>query len=98
LIEKISIEVNTDLDRFGRAGITEITTKQNNRYTCRVDYPKGHPRNPMSDEELRNKFRSLASIFLDEQQKQRLINTIFGLEELEDIKQLTDQLVFDHVK
>jgi 2-methylcitrate dehydratase len=98
LIEKINIEVNSDLDRFGRAGITEITTKQNIKYTCRIDYPKGHPQNAMTDEDLRNKFRSLTSKFLNEHEQKRLIDTIFRLEELGDINQFIEHLVFDQVK
>ncbi len=94
LIDKVSMEINTDLDRFGRAGITEITTKQGAKYTCRVDYPKGHPMNPMTDEELRDKFCSLTAKFLDEQQTQRLADTICNLEEISDISQLVKLLVF----
>ncbi len=94
LIDRISMEINTDLDRFGRAGITEITTRQGAKYTCRVDYPKGHPLNPMTDEELYNKFRSLTNKFLNEQQTQQLADTIFNLEELNDVSQLIRLLVF----
>ncbi|MFH0768666.1 MAG: MmgE/PrpD family protein [Chloroflexota bacterium] len=94
LIDKISMEINTDLDRFGRAGISEVTTRQGAQYTCRVDYPKGHPLNPMTDEELRSKFCSLAAKFLDEQQIQRLADTIFSLEEINDISQFIKLLVF----
>jgi 2-methylcitrate dehydratase len=96
LIDKVSMEINTDLDGFCRAGITEITTKQNARYTCRVDYPKGHPMNPMTDEELKNKFRTLTGKFMDETQTQALIDTIFKLEKIEDISQFINQLVFKH--
>ena len=44
-----------------RAAIVEVTTIDGNCYTERVDYPKGEPENPLSDEELREKFVSLAS-------------------------------------
>jgi 2-methylcitrate dehydratase len=94
LSDKVNIEVNEDLNRFCRAGITEITTKQNNKYTCRVDYPKGHPLNPMSDEELQNKFHLLTSKNMDGLQIQSLIETIFQLEKLKDIHQFIEQLVF----
>ncbi len=96
LIDKVSLEVNTELDRFGRAGITEITTKRGVKYSCRVDYPKGHPRNPMTDEELRSKFRSMASKFMDERRLEEIIGTIFDLESIGDIGQLMELLVFEH--
>ena len=94
LIDKITLEIDTDLDRFGRAGITEITTKQGARYSCRVDYPKGHPYNPMTDEDIRDKFFSLATQFMGEEQIKQIIDTIYALEELDDIGHLMELLVF----
>ncbi len=96
LSDKVSMEINTDLDRLGRAGITEITTRQGAKYTCRVDYPKGHPLNPMTDEELHTKFRSLTNKFLSEHRIQELADTIFNLEKLDDINHLVKLLVFQH--
>ncbi|MGY6564110.1 MAG: MmgE/PrpD family protein [Halomonadaceae bacterium] len=43
-----------------RAAIVEIMTQQGNRYSTRVDLPKGEPENPMSEQELVDKFCSLA--------------------------------------
>ncbi len=96
LTDIVSLEINTDLDRFGRAGITEITTKQGAKYSCRVDYPKGHPRNPITDEGLRGKFRSLAAKFMDKGQTEHVIDAISSLEEIHDISQLMELLVFEH--
>jgi len=94
LIDKINIEINPDLDRFGRAGITEINLGQNKKFSCRIDYPKGHPKNPMDDDELRNKFHSLVGKFFDEKRENKLVDDIFQLEKLQDIRQLIEQLVF----
>ncbi|MFC1864267.1 MmgE/PrpD family protein [Chloroflexota bacterium] len=96
LIDKITLEINTNLDRFGRAGITEITTKQGAKYSCHVDYPKGHPNNPMTDEDIRDKFFSLATKFMSEEQIKQVIDTIYTLEELNDIGRLMELLVFHH--
>ncbi len=43
-----------------RAAIVEATLVSGERMTERVDYPKGEPENPISDDEGRDKFRSLA--------------------------------------
>ncbi len=94
LIGKINLEIDTNLDQFGRAGITEITTKQGATYRCRVDYPKGHPNNPMTDDEISDKFHTLASKFIDEEQIKRIIDIIYSLEELDDIRRLMELLVF----
>lgn len=42
-----------------RAAIVHVKTKTN-VYTQRVDYPKGEPENPLTKEELEEKFRGLA--------------------------------------
>jgi len=58
LIDKITLEIDPDMDKLPRSGMSEIVTKDGKTYTARVDYPKGHPKNPMSDHELEVKFRS----------------------------------------
>lgn len=42
------------------AAIVKITTIDGNCYTERVDFPKGEPENPLSNEELEEKYSSLA--------------------------------------
>lgn len=44
-----------------RAAIVEITTYNGNLHIERVDYPKGEPENPLTDEEIKDKFTSLAA-------------------------------------
>lgn len=95
LSDKVSLEINTELDRFGRAGSTEITTKRGDKYSSRVDYPKGHPKNPITDEELRTKFRSLESRFISQRQSDRIIKTISNMDTINDIGKLMKLLVFD---
>ena len=41
-----------------------ITTKAGKKYSAYVDRPKGDPRNPPTDRELEDKFRSLAAFVL----------------------------------
>lgn len=68
LIDKVVLKADPSLDRFGRAGITEIRTKQGATYVQRVEYPKGDPRNPMTDQELEDKFRNMAEKYMTERQ------------------------------
>ncbi len=95
LTDKVTLEINPELNRLGRAGITEITTQGGAKYTCRVDYPKGHPRNPMTDEELCNKFRSLTVDIIGESRAEQAIGLFFKLEQLEEISQMMGLLVAD---
>ena len=96
LSDKVSLKINTDLDKFGRAGITEVITTQGKKYSCRIEYPKGHPRNSMTDEELREKFRALTTRSLGEKQMQRVIDAIANLEKIDDISQFMQLLVVAH--
>jgi 2-methylcitrate dehydratase len=94
MIGKISMEADPSLDQFRRAGITEIKTKQGVTYKRRVEYPKGDPRNPMTDQELEDKFRSMAEKFMTEKQIEKLITTVYGMEKLDDINRLMSAMVF----
>ena len=94
IINKISMEADPSLDHFGKAGITEIKTKQGVTYKRRVEYPKGDPRNPMTDQELEDKFRSMAEKFMTEKQIKKLIATVYEMEKLDDINKLMKAAVF----
>jgi 2-methylcitrate dehydratase len=94
MIGKISMEADPSLDHFRRAGITEIKTKQGITYQRRVEYPKGDPRNPMTDQELEDKFRSMAEKFMTERQIRKVITTVYEMEKLDDINRLMRAMVF----
>ena len=42
-----------------RVAVVKIQTKAGDSFSCRVDFPKGEPENPLSDEELEDKFSGL---------------------------------------
>jgi 2-methylcitrate dehydratase len=94
IIGKVSMEADPSLDRFGRAGIVEIKTKQGITYKRRVDYPKGDPRNPMTDRELEDKFRTMAEKFMTKKQIRNSVATIYEMEKLDDIGKLMRSVVF----
>jgi 2-methylcitrate dehydratase PrpD len=57
-----------------------------------VDYPKGDPENPATKEEIVSKFHSLTGACLDKETREKIIDTVEHLEELEDISELADLL------
>ncbi len=65
-----------------------ITTKGGKKYSAFVDRPKGDPRNPPTDQELEDKFRSLAAFVLPQRRIESLVKTIWSLEKLPNIRQL----------
>lgn len=94
LIDKIVLRGDPALDKARPAGISEILTKQGQLYRCRVDYPRGHARNPMTDEEIADKFKGMALKRMKESQIEQLVETVFSLEKIEDLRVLSRLMVF----
>jgi 2-methylcitrate dehydratase PrpD len=70
----------------------ELKTKGGKTFTAKVDYPKGDPENPVTDEELVGKFEFLASASISNQRIKRIVDTVMNLERVTDINQLTGLL------
>ena len=91
LIEKITVESDPNLGAF--QGISEITTTDGRRFEKRVDIPHGLG-DPMTDAELEDKFREMASQKLPEGHVKKLIDACRNLEKLSDVSELTKLMVF----
>ena len=53
-----------------------------------VSVPKGHPRNPMSQDEVVSKFKLLTKKFLNEAQTEKIIDFVWSIEKQKDISLL----------
>jgi 2-methylcitrate dehydratase len=95
LIDKVTLRGDPDLDKARPAGISEIVTKDGERYSLRVDHPRGHARNPMTDQEVIEKFSTMASYYISEDHMRQLIETVFELESLNNIGSLTKLMCFN---
>jgi 2-methylcitrate dehydratase len=98
LIAKVTLTGDPALDKARPAGISEIVTKDGKTFRSRVDYPRGHARNPMTDQEVIAKFKDMASVRMKEAQMNRLIESVFALEKLDDIGTLLRLMVFEKSK
>jgi 2-methylcitrate dehydratase len=94
IIDKVTMEADPSLDHVGRGGITEIRTKQGGIYRQRVEYPIGDPLNPMTDQELEDKFRDMAEKFMTKRQIKKVITTVYDMENLDDIHKLMRTVIF----
>ena len=94
MIDKVILQGDPNLDKARPAGISEILTKSGDTYRLRVDRPRGHARNPMTDQEVIDKFRDMASVYMSSENMSRLIETVFAMDELEDIGKLLRLMVF----
>ncbi|MFC1815654.1 MmgE/PrpD family protein [Thermodesulfobacteriota bacterium] len=93
LIEKITVEPNSDIPNWG--GISEITTKDGRRFQKRVDVSHGFGNDPLTDEELENKFSEMATKYMSKKKIQKIFDLIWNIEKLNDIGELTKMMSFN---
>ena len=65
-----------------------VTMEDGTEYTSLVDDPRGDFRNPVTQEQLADKFRGLASRELDQDRVERLIDEVTNLHEMDDVSEL----------
>lgn len=92
LIERITVEADPGLVAFG--GISEITTKDGRSFQKRIDTAHGFGNDPLSDNELEEKFRDMAIKYMDEPQIRKIFDTVWNVEKLDDMGQLMKLMVF----
>ncbi|MFB6490845.1 MAG: MmgE/PrpD family protein [Thermoproteus sp. AZ2] len=83
LMKKMEVKVAEELDAaYPKAHPNRITvvTKSGAKYTEQVDYAKGHPKNPMSDSELEQKFLELTAPVLPEHIQKETLRLLWNLE------------------
>jgi 2-methylcitrate dehydratase len=91
LMQKLRVVPQPEfVGRYPQAMPTRITvrTKAGNTYVQQVDYPLGHPKNPMSDHEVEDKFRLLATGKLDRKRVNKVIDVVWKLDQLKDVSAL----------
>ena len=83
-------EVKKYTDLFNKGGTVnaaslKIRMKDKKMLYREVLYPRGHWKNPMSDEEIEDKFKMIAGKNLSKQKMDNIISTVWNLEKLDDI-------------
>jgi 2-methylcitrate dehydratase len=68
--------------------IVTIHTTDRREFTKQIDYPKGDPRNPLTDAEIEEKFDALAEPILDGDRRQQIKDATWSLDDLESISGL----------
>jgi 2-methylcitrate dehydratase PrpD len=85
---KIYVDDKYTEARLGCAKVT-ILTQSTGEFTKRVDVPKGHPENPLTSSELKNKFRDLSIPVLSVERVKELEKVINTLEKMGSVLDLT---------
>lgn len=71
--------------------LVTIRTRENKQYEKFITHPKGHPERPASDEDILDKFRSLASRKWPAEKINSLLETLLEFEKLPSIKNLVEK-------
>jgi len=95
LADKVEIVFSDKLeDEFPERCLceVEIITDSNQRFRSGIMTAKGDPDIQLSDKELEMKFRQLAGSALNARKVQNLIEMVWHLEELKDVRHFTKEL------
>jgi 2-methylcitrate dehydratase PrpD len=87
LIDKMTIEADASLPRGVSCRLT-ATLADGRRVTEQVDDPRGSLGNPLSDQDLEDKFTMLAAPVLPEGRAPRLASAVWNAEKFEDVGEL----------
>ncbi|MDI7258753.1 MAG: hypothetical protein QME90_02400 [Thermodesulfobacteriota bacterium] len=71
----------------------EVKLKNGTTYEARVDFAKGSPENPLTREELEEKFRNLATVVLSCERAEAIIKAVRDLDSMDDVSILGRMLV-----
>ncbi len=68
--------------------VVTIRTTDGKEFTKQLDYPKGDPRNPLTDREIEEKFTALAGPIMSKAAQKKIIKAVWDLEKLESVSEL----------
>jgi len=89
LMQKVKIEeIKEFTEQYPGAMPTKIVVRMmgGKEFAAQVDHPRGHPRRPLSDRDLEQKFYALTARKVRRSDATRLIQQVWELEQFKDIK------------
>lgn len=95
LMSRIKISENKDFtSQYPGKLMTqiEVITKSGQHIVESAHYPKGHAKNPMSDDDVNNKFRLLCEGVMNAEQSEALLKTLWNIEHAVDPNEMFDLL------
>jgi 2-methylcitrate dehydratase len=88
LVQKVNVHISEEANRRApeaMLSIVEVQTTSGERYRAEVPYHRGHWKNPMTDQEVEAKFRSLAQDLLTPAQTDTILDRLWHLEQVDNI-------------
>ncbi|MBK8979321.1 MAG: MmgE/PrpD family protein [Planctomycetes bacterium] len=88
-LRKVVVEADPEIERVFPAlqrCVVTITTTDGRELRETLDFPKGDPRNPLTDAEIEAKFDALAEPFLTPAARRRLKDAVWNLDEASSVR------------
>src|SRR5512140_543954 len=82
-LQKVEVIADPEIERVFPAlqrVIVHVDTRDGRSFNKQLDYPKGDPRNPLTDQEVEEKFSALAEGVLTDRAQKRVKDAIWNLE------------------
>jgi 2-methylcitrate dehydratase len=90
-LRKVEVVADPEIEKVFPAlqrVIVNLTATDGRTFSKQLDYPKGDPRNPLSDAEVEEKFAALAEGVLSDRAQKKLTNAIWNLEKAGPVSKL----------
>jgi 2-methylcitrate dehydratase len=97
-LKKVEVVADPEIEKVFPAlqrVIVTITTTDGRSLTKQLDYPKGDPRNPLTDQEVEEKFVALAEGVLSPGAQKKLKDAIWNLEKIDSVSKLMGMMTAD---
>ncbi len=90
-LRKVEVVADPEIEKVFPAlqrVIVAIRTIDGRDLTKQLDYPKGDPRNPLTDREIEEKFAALAAPVMSKAARKKVIDAVWQLEKLDSVSGL----------
>ncbi len=95
LMERVHVAVDPDIEAQGYNEMrmtVAITLADGRRLSGYADKARGHPKTPLSADELREKFTECAALVMPVAQAETLLQHLWGIEHIEDVRDLVPMM------
>jgi len=96
MMKRVECVADPDLEKtFPKqwCATAEISTKDGKRYFTKIEYCKGDPENPLSWDELIEKFHDLSHGLMSKNQRLKIIDQVRSLEMIRDLRKWSPRLL-----
>jgi len=97
-LQKVEVIADPEIERVFPAlqrVIVHIDTRDGRSFNKQLDYPKGDPRNPLTDQEVEEKFSALAEGVLTDRAQKRVKDAVWNLERVGSVSELMSLMESD---